>query len=51
MHWLVPGEQGVAELVAGIAAALVAVPVFVEAWTSLRHPSLHGITDRLVALP
>jgi heavy metal translocating P-type ATPase len=50
MHWLVPGEQGVAELVAGIAAALVAVPVFVEAWTSLRHPSLHGITDRLVAL-
>ncbi len=50
MHWLVPGEQGVAELVAGIAAALVAVPVFVEAWASLRHPSLHGITDRLVAL-
>jgi heavy metal translocating P-type ATPase len=50
MHWLVPSEQGVAELVAGVAAALVAVPVFVEAWASLRHPSLHGITDRLVAL-
>jgi heavy metal translocating P-type ATPase len=50
MHWLVPSEQGIAELVAGIAAALVAVPVFVEAWASLRHPSLHGITDRLVAL-
>ncbi len=50
MHWLVPGEQGIAELVAGMAAALVAVPVFVEAWASLRHPSLHGITDRLVAL-
>ena len=33
-----------------MAAALVAVPVFVEAWASLRHPSLHGITDRLVAL-
>ncbi len=26
------------------------MPVFVEAWASLRHPSLHGITDRLVAL-
>jgi len=50
MHWLVPSEQGIAELVAGVAAALVAVPVFVEAWASLRHPSLHGITDRLVAL-
>jgi Cd2+/Zn2+-exporting ATPase len=50
MHWLVPSEQGIAELVAGMAAALVAVPVFVEAWASLRHPSLHGITDRLVAL-
>ncbi len=50
MHWLVPSEQGIAELVAGAAAALVAVPVFVEAWASLRHPSLHGITDRLVAL-
>jgi Zn2+/Cd2+-exporting ATPase len=50
MHWLVPSEQGIAELVAGIAATLVAVPVFVEAWASLRHPSLHGITDRLVAL-
>jgi Zn2+/Cd2+-exporting ATPase len=50
MHFLIPAERGVAELVAGAAAALVAVPVFVEAWASLRHPSLHGITDRLVAL-
>jgi Zn2+/Cd2+-exporting ATPase len=50
MRLLIPGEAGVAELVAGISAALVAVPVFVEAWNSLRHPSLHGITDRLVAL-
>src|SRR3984885_9264090 len=48
--FLFPADRGVAELVAGIAAALVAVPVFVEAWASLRHPSLHGITDRLVAL-
>ncbi len=50
MRLLVPSEAGVAQLVAGISAALVAVPVFVEAWNSLRHPSLHGITDRLVAL-
>ncbi|HEY6455715.1 MAG TPA: cation-translocating P-type ATPase [Steroidobacteraceae bacterium] len=50
VNWLVPSEHGIAELVAGVAAALVAVPVFVEAWASLRHPSLHGITDRLVAL-
>src|SRR6185437_10402165 len=33
-----------------VSAALVAVPVFTEAWASLRHPNLHGITDRLVAL-
>jgi Zn2+/Cd2+-exporting ATPase len=50
MRLLIPSEAGVAELVAGVSAALVAVPVFVEAWNSLRHPSLHGITDRLVAL-
>jgi Cd2+/Zn2+-exporting ATPase len=45
-----PAETGISDLVAGVAAALVAVPVFSEAWASLRHPSLHGITDRLVAL-
>src|SRR6201999_2068697 len=45
-----PGENGVSDLVAGVAALMVAVPVFSEAWASLRHPSLHGITDRLVAL-
>ena len=45
-----PGNVGISDLVAGAAAALVAVPVFKEAWASLRHPSLHGITDRLVAL-
>ncbi len=50
MKYLFPAQAGVAELVAGASAALVAVPVFVEAWASLRHPSLHGITDRLVAL-
>ena len=50
IRFLIPAQRGIAELVAGVAAALVAVPVFVEAWGSLRHPSLHGITDRLVAL-
>lgn len=50
MRLLLPGERGIADLVAGLAALLVAVPVFSEAWASLRHPSLHGITDRLVAL-
>lgn len=50
MRLFIPSQRGIAELVAGAAAALVAVPVFVEAWGSLRHPSLHGITDRLVAL-
>ncbi len=39
-----------AELVAGAAAALVAVPALAAAWHSLRHPDLHGITDLLVAL-
>lgn len=49
--WLfLPAERDISELVAGVAAALVAIPVFVEAWQSLRRPSLHGITDRLVAL-
>jgi heavy metal translocating P-type ATPase len=50
IYYLIPTQRGIAELVAGAAAALVAIPVFVEAWQSLRHPSLHGITDRLVAL-
>lgn len=50
MRLFLPSQHGLAELVAGLAAALVAVPVISEAWGSLRHPSLHGITDRLVAL-
>lgn len=50
MRLFLPSQAGIAELVAGVSAALVAVPVFTEAWASLRHPSLHGITDRLVAL-
>ncbi len=45
-----PGSIGIGELVAGAAAALVAVPTLTAAWDSIRHPSLHGITDQLVAL-
>jgi Zn2+/Cd2+-exporting ATPase len=50
MRLLLPSERGVSDLVAGAAAAIVAIPVLTAAWDSLRHPSLHGITDRLIAL-
>jgi heavy metal translocating P-type ATPase len=50
IRFLVPSQRGLSDLVAGAAAALVAVPVLVAAWESLRHPSLDGITERLVAL-
>lgn len=49
-RYLVPDAAQVAELAAGLAAAIVSVPVFAAAWASLRAPSLHGVTDRLVAL-
>ncbi|MBV8652928.1 MAG: cadmium-translocating P-type ATPase [Alphaproteobacteria bacterium] len=45
-----PAELYLANLVAGIAALLVAVPVFAAAGKSLWRPSLHGVTDQLVAL-
>jgi heavy metal translocating P-type ATPase len=45
-----PDQTDLANLVAGAAAILVAFPVLGAAWHSLRHPSLHGITDRLIAL-
>jgi heavy metal translocating P-type ATPase len=45
-----PDQANLADLVAGAAAILVAFPVLGAAWHSLRHPSLHGITDRLIAL-
>ncbi len=50
IYFLLPYERGIAELVAGVAAALVAIPIFVEAWRTLRHPSLDGVSERLVAL-
>jgi len=45
-----PAQRDVAELVAGLAAVLVAVPALTAAWKSLRQPDLHGIMDQLIAL-
>jgi Zn2+/Cd2+-exporting ATPase len=50
IYYFLPADRGIAELVAGVAAAVVAVPVFVEAWRTLRNPSLDGVSERLVAL-
>jgi Cd2+/Zn2+-exporting ATPase len=50
IRFLVPGQADVAELVAGLAAAIVAIPALSAAWQSLLHPDLHGITDQLIAL-
>ncbi len=45
-----PDQRTLSDLVAGVAALLVAVPVIGSAWESLRHPSLHGVTDRLISV-
>jgi heavy metal translocating P-type ATPase len=50
LQFLAPSQTDVAELVAGVAALLVAVPALSAAWHSLRYPDLHGITDQLIAL-
>jgi Zn2+/Cd2+-exporting ATPase len=50
IHLAIPAQRELANLVAGVAAVLVAVPVLMEAWSSLRRPSLHGVTDQLVAV-
>lgn len=55
LRWVLPlfGKPALiamSDLVAGTAAILVAPPVLAAAWESLRHPSLDGITERLVAL-
>ncbi len=49
-RWLAPYQSGVSQLLLGVASLLVAVPVMRSAWYSLRFPSLHGITDQLIAL-
>jgi Cd2+/Zn2+-exporting ATPase len=49
-RWWLPEQTGVSQLLLGFASLLVAVPVMRSAWYSLRYPSLHGITDQLIAL-
>ncbi|EJL57683.1 heavy metal-translocating P-type ATPase, Cd/Co/Hg/Pb/Zn-transporting [Rhizobium sp. CF122] len=49
-RWLAPDEEGVGQLLLAAASLIVAVPVIRSGWHSLRHPSLHGITDQLIAL-
>ncbi|WP_417436829.1 heavy metal translocating P-type ATPase [Idiomarina abyssalis] len=49
-HWLFPSQQSVSQLLLGLASVLVAFPVLRSGWHSLKHPSLHGITDQLIAL-
>ena len=48
--WLAPDQIGTRQLILAGAALLVAVPVVRAGWGSLRHPSLHGITDQLIAI-
>ncbi|WP_322005782.1 heavy metal translocating P-type ATPase [Paraburkholderia tropica] len=47
---LVQGDATLAQLLAAAASVVVAPPVFAGAWHSLKSPSLHGVTDRLIAL-
>jgi len=49
-RWFSPDEAGVSQLLFAAASIIVAVPVIRSGWHSLRHPSLHGITDQLIAL-
>ena len=48
--WFFPQDTNIHTLLAAAAALVVSVPVLVAAWHSLAYPSLHGVTDRLVAL-
>ncbi len=50
MRAFAPEQGAVAELVAGVSAAIIAVPALGAAWRSLRQPNLHGLTDQLIAL-
>lgn len=49
-RFFAPEQEGVSQLLLGAASLLVAIPVISAGWHSLRHPSLHGITDQLIAL-
>lgn len=48
--YLFNGNATLAQALAAVASLVVAPPVFAGAWRSLRTPSLHGVTDRLIAL-
>ena len=49
-RFFAPEQEGVSQLLLGAASLLVAIPVISAGWHSLLHPSLHGITDQLIAL-
>lgn len=49
-RWVSGDETGIGQLLFASASIIVAVPVLRSGWHSLRHPSLHGITDQLIAL-
>ncbi|PTB16992.1 heavy metal translocating P-type ATPase [Trinickia symbiotica] len=43
-------QEPLSPVLAGLASLIVAGPVLASAWQSLQRPSLHGVTDRLIAL-
>ncbi|MFJ3487571.1 cation-translocating P-type ATPase [Pseudomonas sp. NPDC090202] len=49
-RFFAPEQNGVSQLLLGAASLLVAIPVVSAGWYSLRYPSLHGVTDQLIAL-
>ncbi|RAS34447.1 P-type E1-E2 ATPase/heavy metal translocating P-type ATPase [Paraburkholderia bryophila] len=49
-HAFAPADEALSQVLAGLASLIVAGPVFAGAWYSLKSPSLHGVTDRLIAL-
>lgn len=49
-QWLYPQQSDVGQILFGVASLLVAVPVLRSAIYSLRSPSLHGVTDQLIAI-
>lgn len=49
-RFVAPDQYGVSQLLLGAASLLVAIPVVSAGWHSLRYPSLHGVTDQLIAL-
>lgn len=49
-RFVAPDQNGVSQLLLGGASLLVAIPVVSAGWHSLRYPSLHGVTDQLIAL-